>query len=215
MTFNKLESLRRLLTRVPKSEKRESVELSKPEVRNLKTEVIDKAKDLHTRLGMFHDLLTGHFEGRVDLGTDVESINWDAMPQGVAACFKPEFSYQPDEITAFFISSKDNRRSNGRIGTRISLERINKSWSEIQSGAIARERDGYHSGVTFISCKAPQAQPKEAREAMKSLDDALRRRDLNIKDSALMRSLEELNFTESVLEFATSELERHMPDQTS
>lgn len=171
----------------------------------LRKEVRVKAKDLHNRLELFHEIM-GHQKigNRLNLGTSFEEINWGEMPGRIAACFKPEFDYQPEEIRGFYISSADDIASSGGRSLKITLERDGRWWSYISSGAIVRK--GYHGGVVYAHCSAGHGQPKLARESMKQLKESLWNRELERKQNFLMHDINELELCEEMLKFATAEL---------
>lgn len=171
----------------------------------LKREVRMKAKDLHNRLESFHEIM-GHpkIENRLNLGTSFEEIDWDKMPERIAACFKPEFDYQPEEIRGFYISSEDDIASSGGRSLKITLERNGRWWNYVSSGAIVRK--DYHGGMVYIHCSAGHGQSKLARESMEQLNESLWNRELEGKQNFLMHDINELELCEEMLKFATAEL---------
>lgn len=196
------------------------IQLSNKEIKKLKGQVKENALDLHSRLGLFREILTkDRFNNRLNLGTDVESINWDAMPEDIANCFKPEFDYQPKEITDFYITTYDTNA--GGLDIRLQLDRNDIWWSTISAGSVVQNMGNiiggnYYSGDVFLHCYARHAQLKEAREAMDLLNESLWEKDQrHINSKNMYHSLESLQIAESILEFSTAEIRRQVDDNTS
>lgn len=215
MTLNTLENIEAKLRKVPVKKQtpieKISTKIDEAKLKNdLKHEIRRKSNDLHKRIERFHKILSGKFfEGHVDLGTDPEKIDWESMPKAVADCFKPEFSFQPSEITKFRITTKDNRQSNGEMEIAMQLERNGQWWSYVNVGAIVR--DDYKSGTLFAHCSAAHGQVTEAREAMESLESSMWGRDQKFEDqqlSHLLHGKNTLDVTESVLQFAAVQAEK-------
>lgn len=183
------------------------------DVNKLSREIHTVAPDLFQRLQKFQELLKHKaVGGRIDLGADVETIPWESMPKELAACFKPEFGYQPEEITGFGITV-EGVTSNGAMSLNIDMQRNGRWWSYVRVGAIVRE--DYVSGSAYISCQSDQAQPKGARESMRKLNESLWRNDLTGKSDdkrlpQFVHGVLTLRFVDSVLKFAVGELERQV-----
>ena len=82
--------------------------LSKKETGKINKDIKKRAKKLHGNIRELGLFVNEHFNGVIDLGTDVESINWSEIPPEIASCFRPEFSYQPEDITSFKITFRTN-----------------------------------------------------------------------------------------------------------
>ena len=210
----------RLLGRVPVSAAKDSTlrdQGKKPDKGELTREKNSKARNLHRRLDLFHRLMTHEKIGnnRINLGTNPETIDWETMPPEVAAYFQPEFDYQPEDITDFFITSKDYRHFNGELSILISLCRRDQWWSYVSAGVKVR-RD-YRGEATYVGCLAPSAQPKAAREARESLERSLWGDALGSDDQELpflFHALNGLQLADAVLGFATTQLERQLAAPT-
>jgi len=175
-------------------------------------EIKSNAPRLYSRIQKLHDLLQHEsFGGKIDLGTDPRKIDWDAMPPEVAACFKPEFKYQPKDITSFTISTELDATTGNSI--KIDLKRQDSWWSQVHVGAIVRK--DMIGGTSYIGCQAKEAQPKAAREAMAQLGAQLWQHGLTegSEDKELpfiVKDVNELRLTEAVLVFAVGQLENRI-----
>ena len=136
------------------------------------------ARDLHKKLGLLQEIMKHPtIGGKLNLGTNVETVNWSLMPESVAKCFRPEFDYQPEEITQFYAQSSDMSAGEERF-VGIYLDRNGSWWSHVQAGSIVRRKNGRLSrldcmGYAYIECNASQAQPQAAREAMGGIKHSL------------------------------------------
>jgi hypothetical protein len=182
--------------------------------KDLSNEINKKSNDLHRRIERFHTILSNKFfEGYVNLGTDSEKIDWESMPKAVADCFKPEFLFQPSEITKFRITTKDERQSNGEMGISMQLDRNGQWWSYVHVGAIVR--DDYKSGTLYASCSASHGQVTEAREGMSALESSMWGDTQEYKDQHLphlIHGKNALDLTESVLQFAATQAEKQVTE---
>jgi len=113
-------------------------------------------------------LAVSGLEGKVSLGTDVEEIRWDLMGANTAGYFRPEFEFQPEDITDFYIKYETGQQG-GYHGLVIRLKRNDRHWSTISANAFNRKSDNYISPSTHISCQAPQAQVAAARHVREGL----------------------------------------------
>jgi len=183
-------------------------EMSKAERKRVVKEVRQKAEDLHSCLGMLHEVLTEGFKNHLPLGEDPEQINWELMPRMIANCFRPEFDFQPEDITAFYISVRDDSTTGNRqVGLR--LDRENRWWSCLDLGTIVRK--DYSGGLSHIHCLAPIGQKREAREAMKELDSSLwGEESKDTRGRMLKRDVRELGLLEEFLGFVVGEMERQI-----
>ena len=136
------------------------------------------AMNLHKELGILQKIMKHEtIGGKLNLGTKVEEVNWALMPESVAKCFKPEFDYQPEEITEFYVEYSDHGAEGERsVGIHLSRNRL--WWSYVQAGSLVRRKGGPLSGLecmgsAYMSCRASEAQPKAAREAMSELNQSL------------------------------------------
>jgi hypothetical protein len=159
-------------------------------------------KDLQRKLEVIDEVMIHPIiNNRLNLGSSVEEVNWDLIPERLVACFKPEFEYRPEEITGLYISSEESVALDGERSLKITLERNGEWWSYVSAGAIVR--NDFHGGTTFARCSAEHDQPKLAREAMKALKDFMCE-----EESLTMNDINELEFCNEMLKFATTELER-------
>lgn len=210
MTLVELKEIRRR-TQKPKGEKPtvEGVSPSEINIRQLRAENKKLAKDLNKRFTEIEGILNSEeFGGKIDLGLDASEIKWENMPEEIENIFRPEFTFQPEDITSFSIMP--SRSGDKEAGVRIALDRGEGWWNYISISAIARK--DYYSGSSFIHCKADIAQVKESREARKLLNDSLWNKDnvpndkSNIETRLLIHGNNQLVFSEKVLEFVIKEI---------
>jgi len=148
------------------------------------------------------------FKGELNLGTEAESINWQAMPEGLKNCFEPEFGFQPEEITSFRLESDERVGSDEEANIKIKMERNGKRWSEVGVSFIAFRDESYYStsvhGVCFAGVIRERAEgTREAMEELKSWPKAA------TSDEVLrLRREKELGIIDEVLTFAKAELQR-------
>lgn len=186
------------------------------DVRQLRRDNEKLAKDLNSRFTELGEIIKSkRFGGKLDLGVNPDEVSWESMPEELVSIFKPEFAFQPEEITSFCIEPK--LVSPGRVGISIDLERNRSPWSYVTVEAIVRK--DYVAGSSYVSCQSDISQVKAAREAMKSLNDSLWGRnpikETKVSDqsrSLLTHSYNELVFGEKVLNFVVGEVKRRIQD---
>ena len=176
---------------------------------------------LHTELDILREIMEHEtVGGKLNLGTKVEEVNWALMPESVARCFRPEFDYQPEEITEFSAEYSD-RGVDGQRSIEIRGSRNGQWWSYVEVGSIVRRKAGLLSGLecmgsAFIDCYAPQAQPKAAREAMRELDESLwldasgRRIEEKSQLPFIVNDINELRLGEDLLNFVMAEIQNRI-----
>jgi len=175
------------------------------DVRQLRKDNDELAIDLKNRFTELGEIIKSkRFGGELDLGVNPDEINWKSMPGDLVNIFKPEFAFQPEEITSFCI--KPTTASPEGVGIRIDLKRNKSYWSHVLVEAIVRK--DYVAGSSYISCESDISQVKAAREAMQFLNDSLWGRN----PSQLVRSYNELVFGEKVLNFVVGEVKRRIQD---
>ena len=173
----------------------------------------DKAADeLHANLMKFHAVLSDpRVGGEVTLGTDPKKINWRNMSHAVAACFRPEFTFQREEITRFYITT-DNDKARNEMRIKIALERFHSDWSEVAFGVVVGS-PFTPEGDVEIRCEADMAQVTAAREAMATLDEGLWG-PTSISDAKDLRNLVRSSCVikegQMLLEFAVGVLEKQL-----
>ena len=175
----------------------------------LQTEHDRLANELYTSLVKFHSLLSNsEVGGKIDLGTNPKKIDWRNMSHAQAQCFKPEFTFQPEEITGFYISTSDNRLI---MCIELSLERQSEAWSYIVASVMARSE--YKAGCIEVDCVAGNGQITSAREAMKIMREGLRGATTST-DAQDLRNLvyssNSLKEGQMLLEFAVGTLEKQL-----
>lgn len=207
MSLAELVELKRRVTggHLPLTETEVGSKTGLVDIKRLQKDKNKLAKDLKNRFTELGEILESkRFGGKLDLGVNLDEISWKSMPEELVNIFKPEFAFQPEEITSFRIEPKNVNP--GEVGISINLKRNKCPWSHVIVGAIVR--DDYVGGSTFISCQSDVSQVKAAREAMKSLDDSLWGRN----PSQLVHSYNELVFGEKVLNFVVGEVKRRIQD---
>ena len=209
---NRFEVIRRALNEQPLQVEPTGGKPPKLDKKGMQKEINSKARKLHERIKELHTLLQHPWiGGKIDLGTDPAKINWDAMPKEIAACFRPEFAYQPGDITAFTISTELDATTGNTI--KIDLKRLVLWWSQVYVGAIVRK--DYISGTSSILCHSKEGQPRAAREAMEQLNAGLWRHDLTQESNdrqlpQLVHGVNDLRLTQRVFDFAMEILEAHV-----
>ncbi|MFH0840929.1 MAG: hypothetical protein V1865_03060 [bacterium] len=165
------------------------------------------AIDLHAQLKKFQELLGDErFKGKLELGNPQSESRWNVtMPEEVAACFKPEFSFQADEITEVSLRIDDSNKINGGLSLHLELKRNNQSWIVASFGALTR--NNCHCGTNYLDCLAPQAQMSEGRKAIENLQAKLRG---SVKENYGNYSLNCLRLTDRMLDFAVKETVRQL-----
>ncbi len=185
--------------------------LSRKETRKIEKGIKKRAKKLHKNISALRELVKEHFDGTIDLETDVERINWSEMPPEIAACFRPEFDYQPEDITSFKITFRSG--TTGGEAIEIRLKRLDSWWAKVGTGVYYRK--DYHSDNLRASCEASQAQIRPAREAMKNLnhyiwDDET----IHVDDKSLLKTQYGLQISEAFFEFTIGEIKRQVDTTT-
>lgn len=212
MVLERLVALKSLLIEQPEDQE---PNLTKSEHKRQKKEVQSRVKYNFDLLINFGEILEHpSFNGKLDLGTDVETINWQAMPESMKNCFLPEFDYQPEKITSFTLACKNEVSNNGERQIQISLNRKNQWWSIIYAGMYNRK--DYIAPSVNASCKASIVQVEEAEEAMDFIN--LRSEAPTSNERILERNQHELEMFVGIFNFAVSELERQrelLPENSS
>lgn len=187
-------------------------------IRKLRRENTQSAKDLKTRIGALGEILGSEiFEGRLELGVNPKEIDWIQMPEPVKNIFKPEFSYQPEDITDFGITTGRD----GCLGSadlRISLYRREMPWIYIVANAIVRPK--YASSSVSVICQHSPSQIKEGREAIQVLEkslfvdndeiERLVRSEDGEEAGQLIRSLKSLELGGEILNFVAGQVRKRI-----
>ena len=215
-----LEQLKQIKGLLEGSAEAGKLRLDKKDRTTLARERDRMARNLHKKLGILQEIMKHPtIGGKLNLGTNVEMVNWSLMPQSVAKCFRPEFDYQPEEITQFYAQSSDLNAGEERF-VGIHLDRNGLWWSYVQAGSIVRRKNGRLSrlecmGGTYISCYASQAQPKAAREAMGEIHHSLSldssgREPEGGELQFIIIDINELRLGEDILNFVMGEIQNRM-----
>ena len=107
-----LEQLKQIKGLLEGSAEAGKLRLDKKDRTTLARERDKMARNLHKKLEILQEIMKHPtIGGKLNLGTNVEMVNWSLMPQSVAKCFRPEFDYQPEEITQFYAQSSTNKSS--------------------------------------------------------------------------------------------------------
>jgi hypothetical protein len=144
-------------------------------------------------------------DGKLSLGTDVEEIRWDLMGANIAGYFRPEFEFQPEDITDFYIKYKSGQEG-GQQGLEICLDRMGSWWSYIIAEAYNRKDDGYISPSITILCSSDHGQIAAARRVREDLDDYPTRRGGQI--DTFLKEIKNLGLVTEVVSFTIASLEQ-------
>ena len=174
--------------------------------RNKLNEINTSTNNLLDDIRALKDVVDKHYKGTINLSTEVDSINWSGMPQEVASCFRPEFDYQPEEITSFSVVFHSNSNGCELIG--INLTRNGKTWSEIGAGACYQ--GGQYTTILKSRCIAPQAQKRSARRAMKSLEFPTRPNEIHPEVDSMVQTQYKLDISSAILGFTINEIEKYI-----
>lgn len=167
-------------------------------------QVRKEVKRLHRTIKDIGEILaTSGLEDGLNLGTDVETIRWDLMGRNLAGVFKPEFEFQPEDITRFSIVPSTGQ-DGGYHGLKISLERRGRWWSYISAEAYNRKSDGYTSPSISIHCHAKEAQVAAARQTVEQLK-AWPQADIE-DEKLLLKDIKNLGLLTEVVNFTLAQL---------
>jgi len=193
-------------TEAEKTEKRLTVRQIKEGQRILTQEV----KEIFSFLGRLGEYFqqAGFKDGVIELSTKEDEIVWGNMSKRLEQAFKPEFTFQPEEITGFKMTCSGKTGGNGERKIGIELERNGMPWSYIHAGAIVR--DDYVAPSIYANSQTPIAQVKAARMGLEALKPGYKDCQEK-KESELLHNQEELSILKEVLNFAVSELELRTP----
>lgn len=137
------------------------------------------------------------FNGRLELPTNPEEINWQHMGEALTACFKPEFEFQPEDITGFRLKYIDEPHISEKA-LEIALDRNGMWWSTVKIGMIVRK--DWISPTIYAGCIAGPGQVKAAREGLERIKPDYTKRDWQ-------RDLHTLEIFDQLFDFATRELQ--------
>jgi hypothetical protein len=200
------------LNEIRKRLKKQSVDrtvTSKIETWQARYDIRDKAIKLHSELGSLSEILNyPEIGGKLDLGTDPDQISWDKMPEGLAGCFRPEFDFQPDEISGFSVRSSEDS-STGSRGLDFRMERNKFPWSSVTVDVYNR-RD-YKSGSVDAHCQSKHGQVKKARDAMDELEDRMWHAGSENVDSSFRYGINSLNYVNDIMNYVGFEISKRLP----
>lgn len=202
--IQRFERLKSVKTEEPKRK------LSDKEIKEGRKALAQEVVQCFSFLGQLGEFLpqAGFKDGVIELSIDSDLIHWMHMSERLQQAFKPEFTFQPEEITSFTISCSGKIAPNDERQINIDLKRNGEPWSHIQAGAIVRET--YVGPTLNVGSEAPNAQVKAARLGLEALE-AWPEASGGGGEAAFLKQQQELSILQDVLNFAVTELESRMP----
>lgn len=184
---------------------------TKPTIKDEQRALIREVEQCFDYLGKLGEFLpqAGFTDGVIELSTNKDQIVWGNMSKRLEQAFKPEFTFQPEEITSFTISCSGKIESNGERHINIDLERNNEPWSYVHAGAILREN--CTAPTLDVGSQAPNAQVRAARLGLEALEAMPVAKIEEGELSHLLNRQQDLSVLKDAISFAIAELESKMP----